>query len=60
MKIWGNDLTLDPDNLLRDLNNAVMLRSDMQTAFGERESVSFTTCEKDFVVPMLEPTTDIG
>lgn len=60
MTMWNNDLTLDPDNLLRDLSNAVLLRSDMHTAFDQRKFVFFPKGPENFVVHMLEPTTDIG
>ena len=60
MTVWNNDLTLDPDNLLRDLSNAVLLRSDMHTAFDQRKFVFFPKDSEGFVLHMLEPTTDIG
>jgi hypothetical protein len=40
MDVWNTDLTLDPENLLRDLSNAVLLRSDIHTAFDQRKSSS--------------------
>ena len=60
MAMWNNDLTLDPDNLLRDLSNAVLLRSDMHTAFDQRKFVFFPKDSGGFVLHMLEPTSDIG
>jgi hypothetical protein len=60
MTMWNNDLTLDPENLLRDLSNAVLLRSDLHTAFDQRKFVFFPKGPDDLVVHMLEPTTDIG
>ncbi|KAG4439238.1 hypothetical protein IFR05_005276 [Cadophora sp. M221] len=60
MAMWNNDLTLDPSNLQRDLSNAVLLRSDMHTAFDQRKFVLFPKGAEDFVVHMLGPTTDIG
>jgi HNH endonuclease len=60
MTVWNNDLTLDPDNLLRDLSNAVLLRSDMHTAFDQRKFVFFPKDSEGYVLYMLEPTSDIG
>lgn len=60
MTEWNSDLTLDPDNLLRDLGNAVLLRSDMHTAFDQRKFVFFPKDPEGFVLHMLEPTSDIG
>lgn len=60
MTEWNSDLTLDPDNLLRDLGNAVLLRSDMHTAFDQRKFVFFPKDSEGFVLHMLEPTPDIG
>ena len=60
MTVWNNDLTLDPDNLLRDLSNAVLLRSDIHTAFDQRKFVFFPKDPEGFVLHMLEPTSDIG
>ena len=60
MTVWNNDLTLDPDNLLRDLSNAVLLRSDIHTAFDQRKFVFFPKDPEGFVLYMLEPTSDIG
>ncbi len=60
MAAWNTDLTLDPDNLLRDLSNAVLLRSDMHLAFDQRKFVFFPKDSDGFVLHMLEPTSDIG
>ncbi len=60
MSKWNCDLTLDSDNLLRDLSNAVLLRSDMHTAFDQRKFVFFPKDPEGFVLHMLEPTRDIG
>ncbi|CZR64040.1 uncharacterized protein PAC_13937 [Phialocephala subalpina] len=60
MATWNTDLTLDPDNLLRDFSNAVLLRSDMHTAFDQRKFVFFPKDSEGFVLHMLEPTSDIG
>jgi len=60
MTRFNNDTSLDPDNLLRDLSNAVLLRSDMHTAFDQRKFVFFPKDQDGFVLHMLEPTSDIG
>ncbi|TAQ89904.1 hypothetical protein B7494_g1778 [Chlorociboria aeruginascens] len=60
MTMWNTDLTLNPDNLLRDLSNVVLLRSDMHTAFDQRKFVFFPKDPQGFVLHMLEPTSDIG
>jgi hypothetical protein len=60
MAVWNTDLTLDSDNLLRDLSNAVLLRSDIHTAFDQRKFVFFPKSSEGFVLHMLEPTPDIG
>lgn len=60
MAVWNADLTLDSDNLLRDLSNAVLLRSDIHTAFDQRKFVFFPKSPEGFVLHMLEPTPDIG
>jgi hypothetical protein len=60
MARWNNDLTLDSENLLRDLSNAVLLRSDIHNAFDQRRFVFFPKVPGGFVVHMLEPTIDLG
>jgi hypothetical protein len=60
MTTWNTDLTLDSDNLLRDLSNAVLLRSDTHTAFDQRKFVFFPKDSAGFVLHLLEPTADIG
>ncbi|TEY25161.1 hypothetical protein BOTCAL_1323g00010 [Botryotinia calthae] len=61
--------TLDPQNMLRDSSNAVLLRSDIHFAFGQRKLVFFPKfpeednkrdANQQFVVHMLEPTPDIS
>ncbi|CAD6449319.1 76706a4c-d9d8-4bf7-a449-5ea11f549952 [Sclerotinia trifoliorum] len=49
-------------NLLRDLSNAVLLRSDMHTIFDQRKLVFFPRDNgpNPFVVHMLQPTVDVG
>jgi hypothetical protein len=60
MDLWNTDLPLDADNLVRDLSNAVLLRSDIHTAFDQRKFVFFPKDPRGFVLHLLEPTSDIG
>jgi hypothetical protein len=60
MAEYNGDLLLDPNNLLRDLGNAVLLRSDIHTAFDNRKFVFFPKDRESLVLHMLEPTRDIG
>lgn len=60
MQSWNSDLTLDPDNLLNDLSNAILLRPDLHAAFDDRKFVFFPKSEDGFVVHMLEPTPDLA
>lgn len=60
MHIWNSDLTLDSDNLLNDLSNAILLRSDLHTAFNDRKFVLFPKGDNGFVVHMLEPAPDLA
>jgi hypothetical protein len=60
MEQYNVDTTLDSDNLLRDLSNVLLLRSDIHTAFDDRKFVIFPKQAADFVVHMLEPTLYIG
>lgn len=60
MDIWNIDRTLDTDNLLRDASNAVLLRSDIHSAFDQRQFVFFPKDTEGFALHMLEPTSDIG
>jgi len=60
MAMCNMDLTLDPDNLLKGLNNDLFQRSDLHTAFGDRKLVLFLEPKDGLVVHMLEPTSDIG
>jgi hypothetical protein len=60
MGMWNTDLTLDPDSLLNDLSNVILLRSDLHTAFDERKFVFYPKSDDGFVVHMLEPTPDLG
>jgi HNH endonuclease len=60
MTMWNTDLTLDPDNLLNDLNNVILLRPDLHAAFDDRKFVLYPKADDGYVVHMLEPTPDIG
>ena len=60
MSMWNDNTTLDSDNLLRDISNGVLLRSDIHIAFDDRKFVFFPKGSNGFVVHMLEPTPDIG
>lgn len=62
MPQYNSNISLDPQNLLNDMSNLILLRSDLHTAFDDRKFVIYP---KDgnvdsFVVHMLEPTSDIG
>lgn len=62
MPQYNSNTSLDPQNLLNDPSNLILLRSDLHTAFDDRKFVIYP---KDgnadsFVVHMLEPTSDIG
>lgn len=60
MGMWNTDLTLDPENLLNDLSNVILLLSDLHAAFDERKFVFYPKSDNGFVVHMLEPTPDIA
>jgi hypothetical protein len=60
MSTYNIDLNLDGDNLLRDLTNALLLRSDIHTIFDQRKFVFFPKDKDCLVVHMLEPTSDYG
>jgi len=60
MAMWSTDLTSDPNNLLNDLSNVILLRSDLHTAFDDRKFVLYPKADDGYVVHMLEPTPDIG
>lgn len=60
MAIWNTDLTLDPDNLLNDLSNVILLRSDLHAAFNDRKFVLYLKADNGYVIYMLKPTPDIG
>lgn len=53
------DLTLDPDNLLNDLSNVLLLRSDLHTAFDDRKFILFLRVKDRFMVYILKPTPNI-
>lgn len=60
MGTYNTDQTLDTNNLLRDLKNGMLLRSDIHSAFDTREFIFFPKSTKAFVVHMLVPTPEIG
>jgi hypothetical protein len=60
MTMWNTDLTLDPDNLLNDLNNVILLRPDLHAAFDDRKFILYPKADDGYVVHILEPTPDIG
>jgi hypothetical protein len=60
MSMWNTDGTLDLDHVLRDLSNAVLLRSDIHTSFDQRKFVFFPKDAEGFALHMLGPTPDIG
>lgn len=52
--------SLDPSNLMNDHTNAILLRSDLHSAFDERLFALFPKDARGYAVHMLEPTLDIG
>jgi hypothetical protein len=60
MDKWNRDTSLDPDNLCKDMNNLILLRSDLHTVFDERIFVLFPKSDKGFVVHMLEQSPDLA
>jgi HNH endonuclease len=59
MSVYNTDLTLDPDNLLNDLSNVVLLRPDLHIALDDRKFVFYPKKAGKFVVHMLEPSPDL-
>lgn len=60
MSDYNNDRTLDASNLLRDQNNAILLRADLHQAFDHRRFAFFPKNEISFVVHSLEHNPDLG
>jgi len=60
MSVYNVDLTLDSDNLLNDLSNLVLLRSDVHAGFDERKFVFYPKGQTSFVVHILEPSPDLA
>lgn len=60
MSHYNNDRTLDASNILRDQNNAILLRADLHQAFDHRRFAFFPKNESSFVVHILEHTPDLG
>lgn len=48
-----------PTNMLRDLNNLVLLRSDIHTQFDNRKLVFFPKAANGFAVHVLQPMRDL-
>jgi HNH endonuclease len=60
MSQYNVNSSLDPGNLMNDHTNAVLLRSDLHSAFDERQFAFFPKNSQGYTVHMLEPTLDIG
>ncbi|PVH75617.1 hypothetical protein DL98DRAFT_643840 [Cadophora sp. DSE1049] len=60
MMEYNMDILLDPKNLMRDLSNVMLFRSDLHSAFDSRKFVLFPKMDTGFVLHMLEPTPDPG
>jgi len=61
MDAWNTDHSLDSSNIVNDMSNAVLLRSDLHTAFDERRFVFFPKSQgSGFVAHVLVATPDIG
>ncbi|KEF50884.1 uncharacterized protein A1O9_13065 [Exophiala aquamarina CBS 119918] len=57
---YNVDLSLDPDNLLNDMSNLVLLRSDLHVGLDERKFIFYPKGDGSFVVHLLEPTPDLA
>ncbi|KAH6718742.1 hypothetical protein BKA61DRAFT_262195 [Leptodontidium sp. MPI-SDFR-AT-0119] len=55
----NNNTTLDATNLLRDPNNALLLRADLHKAFDDRKFSLFPKDDQGFVVHVLQSATDL-
>lgn len=60
MSRWNTNRSLNGNHLLNDSSNAVLLRSDLRTAFDDRKFVHFPKSDKSWVVHLLEFTNDLG
>lgn len=60
LQTWNINTALDPDNLLNDMSNLLLLRSDLHKAFDDRIFVFFPKADDGFVVHFLKQTTDLG
>jgi hypothetical protein len=60
MDKWNIDTSLDPESLLNDLGNTILLRSDLHSAFDARQFIFFPKDPHGMVVHMLQSTKDIG
>ena len=56
MSRYNEENTLDPENLLRDPNNLLLLRSDIHTQFDDRKLVFFPKAPGTYVIHMLKPS----
>ncbi len=56
---FNNNTTLDATNLLRDPNNALLLRADIHKAFDDRKFCLFPKDEEGFVVHVLQSAADL-
>ena len=59
MSVHNTDFTLDPENLLNDLSNVVLMRSDLHLAFDDRKFTFYPKETSKLVVHMLEPSPDL-
>lgn len=59
MSKYNNNTTLDASNLLRDPNNALLLRADLHKAFDDRKFVLFPKDDSGFVVHILQSAADL-
>lgn len=60
MDQYNNDTTLDAPHMMRDQNNAILLRADLHQAFDQRRFAFFPKNENSFVMHSLEYTPDLG
>ena len=51
---------MNPDNLLNDSNNVVLLQSYLHAAFDDREFVFYLKDADTFVVHIVEPTPNLA
>lgn len=56
---YNNNTILDATNLLRDPNNALLLRADLHKAFDDRKFSLFPKDDQGFVVHVLQSAADL-